>query len=144
MMTMEERVMAGLARPRLYAILLGAFGALALLICGVGLLAVLSYVVAQRSRELAVRSALGATQGHIVRLVLRQGAIVCVAGLAVGIPAAWLLSGAIRGLLFGVGPHDAFTFVLVPIVLLVAGVAACVPPAVRAVRLDPLRLLRSS
>ena len=136
--------MAGLARPRLYAILLSAFGALALLISGVGLLAVLSYVVAQRSRELAVRSALGATQGHIFRLVLRQGAVVCLAGLAAGIPTAWLLSGAIRGLLFGVEPHDAFTFLIVPVVMLVAAVAACLPPAVRAVRLDPLRLLRSS
>jgi putative ABC transport system permease protein len=143
-MTMEDRVMAGLARPRLYAILLAAFGALALLITGVGLLAVLSYVVAQRSRELAVRSALGATQGNIVRLVLRQGAAVCLGGLAIGLPAAWLLTGTMRGLLFGVERHDVLTFTLVPVVLFLVTLIACVPPAVRAVRLDPLRLLRSA
>lgn len=144
MMTMEERVMAGLVRPRLYTILLVAFAALAVLITAVGLLAVLSYVVALRSRELAVRSALGATRANIIQLVLRQGAIVWVAGLAVGLPTAWILSGAIRTLLFGVEPHDGFTFLVVPIVLLMVALAACIPPAIRAVRLDPLRVLRAS
>ena len=144
MMTMEERVMAGLARPRLYTILLVAFAALAVLITAVGLLAVLSYVVALRSRELAVRSALGATRTNIMHLVLRQGAIVCVAGLAVGLPSAWILSGTIRNLLFGVEPHDSFTFLVVPIVLLVVALTACIPPAIRAVCLDPLKILRTS
>lgn len=144
MMTMEERVMAGLVRPRLYTILLVAFAALAVLITAVGLLAVLSYVVALRSRELAVRSALGATRANIIQLVLRQGAIVWVAGLAVGLPTAWILSGTVRTLLFGVEPHDGFTFLVVPIVLLMVALAACIPPAIRAVRLDPLRVLRAS
>ena len=144
MATLEDRVMAGLARPRLYTILLVTFAVLALVITAVGLLGVLSYVVAQRSRELAVRSALGATRAHLVQLVLRQGAIVCAAGVAVGLPAAWILSGTIRGLLFGVRPHDPFTFLVVPVVLLAVALAACIPPALRAVRLDPLRILRSS
>lgn len=144
LMTMEERVIAGLARPRLYAILLGAFGGLALVITGVGLLAVLSYVVAQRSRELALRTALGASQADIVRLVLGQGAVVCLAGLAIGLPAAWLLSGTIRGLLFGIAPHDPLTFAIVPAVLLAATIIACVSPAIRAIRLNPLQLLRST
>jgi putative ABC transport system permease protein len=143
-MTMEDRVMAGLARPRLYTILLVSFAALALIITAVGLLAVLSYVVAQRSRELAVRSALGATRAHLVRLVLRQGALVCAGGLAAGLPAAWILTGTIRGLLFGVEPHDGLTFFVVPLVLLIVTLAACIPPALRAVRLDPLLILRSS
>lgn len=136
--------MAGLVRPRLYTILLVAFAALAVLITAVGLLAVLSYVVALRSRELAVRSALGATRANIIQLVLRQGAIVWVAGLAVGLPTAWILSGTVRTLLFGVEPHDGFTFLVVPIVLLMVALAACIPPAIRAVRLDPLRVLRDS
>ena len=144
MMTMEERVMAGLARPRLYTILLVAFAALAVLITAVGLLAVLSYVVALRSRELAVRSALGATRAHIIQLVLRQGAIVCLAGLAVGLPSAWILTGTIRNLLFGVEPHDGFTFLVVPVVLLMVVLTACIPPAIKAVRLDPLKVLRAS
>jgi predicted permease len=143
-MTMEERVMTTLARPRLYAVLLSAFGGLALLITGVGLFAVLSYVVAQRSRELAVRTALGATRANILGLVLRQGAYVCLAGVAIGLPTAWILSSTIRTLLFGIAPHDAATFVVVPLVLLAATLAACLPPALRAVHLDPLRVLRSS
>jgi putative ABC transport system permease protein len=144
MMTMEERVRAGLARPRLYTILLAGFASLAVVITAVGLLGVLSYVVAMRSRELAVRSALGATHADLVLLVLRQGALVCAAGLAIGVPTAWMLSGTIRSLLFGVEPHDGFTFLVVPLALLAVALLACVPPALRAKRLDPLTVLRSS
>ena len=140
--TMEEGILTGLAQPRLYAMLLGGFATLSLLIAAVGLLGVLSYSVAQRSRELAVRSALGARRADILLLVVKQGLVVTLAGLAIGIPAALALTGSISRLLYGVTRHDPLTFSVVPLLLLAASMLACLPPAIRAARTDPLRLLR--
>jgi ABC-type antimicrobial peptide transport system permease subunit len=136
--TLENRMLTALARPRLYAILLGGFAALALLLAAVGLFGVLSYNVALRSPELAVRMALGARPADIVRLVMRQGLAVTGAGLAAG------LLGAAWALLYGVTEHDAVSYLVVPLVLLAAAAVSCIVPARRAARLDPLRLLRSS
>lgn len=141
-MTMEDRMMRGLARPRLYAILLAGFAGFALVVAAVGLVGVLSYTVAQRSRELAVRTALGARQGDIVALILRQGLVVTAAGLAVGIAGSFALTRSIATLLYGITPHDRLTYVAVPLLLAVVAVAASVAPALRAARLDPLKVLR--
>jgi putative ABC transport system permease protein len=140
--TLEDRMLTSLARPRLYAILLGSFGILALGVATVGLFAVLSYTVAQRSRELAVRTALGARPIDIIRLVLHQGLAVTAAGLVVGLLASVALARSIAALLYGVTPHDGVTYALVPIVVLVMASAACFAPARRASRLDPLQTLR--
>jgi predicted permease len=140
---MQDRMLATLARPRLYAILLGALAAFALAVAAVGLFGVLSFTVAQRSRELAVRAALGARPGDIVRLVLRQGVIVTSAGLTVGLLGSAALARSIGTLLYGVTPHDAVTYVIVPALVMCIAAAACVGPALRAARLDPLRVLRS-
>jgi putative ABC transport system permease protein len=142
--TMEQKLMGNLARPRLYAMLLAWFAACALAIAGVGLFGVLSYSVAQRSREIAVRSALGATSGNIVRLVVGQGMVVTVAGLVVGLGAAALLTRLMSSFLFGVTPRDPLTFVVVPIVLLLVSIVACLVPARRAVKVDPLGVLRGA
>jgi putative ABC transport system permease protein len=143
-MTMEERLMMGLARPRLYAMLLGAFAGLALLIAGVGLFGLLSFTVAQRSRELALRTALGATRAAILRLVLLYGVGVAAAGIAVGLVASVGLRASISALLHGVTPADPLTYVVVPLLLLAVAVAACAVPAWRAARLDPLRVLKGA
>ena len=141
-MPLEQRMLTTLARPRLYAVLLAGFAGFALVIAGVGLFGVLSYSVSQRSRELAIRAALGARRLDIFRLVLLQGLAVTLAGLAVGLGASTWLTRQLATQLYGVTPHDTLTFVLVPLVLLLASAVACVVPARRAARLDPLRVLR--
>ncbi|OFW03852.1 MAG: hypothetical protein A3H96_06640 [Acidobacteria bacterium RIFCSPLOWO2_02_FULL_67_36] len=141
--TMEQRLTGNLARPRLYAVLIGAFAAFALIIAAVGLFGVLSYSVSQRSREIAVRGALGARPSDIVRLVVGQGLTVTVAGLIAGLAASVVLTGAIRSFLFGVQVHDTRTFVVVPLILLVVAAVACFIPARRAARLDPLKVLKA-
>jgi predicted permease len=142
MMTMEERLMSTLAKPRLYAVVLAAFGAFALTIAAVGVFGVLSYTVAQRVREIAVRTALGARPGDIVRLVLGQVAAVGVAGIAAGLWLALAASQWLSKVLYGVHPHDALTFIVVPSVLAVVTVAASLAPARRAARVDPIRALK--
>jgi putative ABC transport system permease protein len=144
MMTIEDRLlMTSLARPRLYAMLLGSFAIVALVVTAVGLFGVLSYTVAQRTRELGVRSALGARKRDLVALVLRQGMRVTVAGIAAGLIAAAWLTRFIATLLYGATPGDWMTYAFVVIVVLVVAALACVVPARRAARLDPLRALRS-
>ena len=111
-MTMEERVISSLERPRFYAVLLGGFAGFAVLIAGVGLFGVLSYSVAQRSREIGVRTALGAQPGDIVRLVVRQAFMITAAGLAAGLWVAFALVRYLSTFLYGVTTHDAASFVV--------------------------------
>jgi predicted permease len=141
-MTMEDRLMSSLSRPRAYALVLGGFAVFALAIAAVGLFGVLSYSVAQRSREIGVRTALGAQTVDIVALVLRTGMAITTVGLAGGLVAAALLVESLSKVLYGVGPFDPATFIVVPIVLALAAVLACVGPARRAARIDPIRALR--
>lgn len=143
-MSMEDRLLIGLARPRLYTILLGGFACFALVIAAVGLFGVLSYTVAQRSREIAVRSALGARPSQIVGLVVTQGLAIASAGLIVGVGAAIVLARSMSTFLYGVTAHDPFTFIVVPVLLLLVAGIACLVPAHRAAHVDPLRVLRGS
>jgi predicted permease len=139
--TLEERLLRGLARPRLYAILLGGFAAFSVIIAGVGLFGTLSYIVAQRSRELALRMALGARKIDIVCQVLRQGMTVASTGMAAGLLGSLAFVRGIAAMLYGVTPHDNVTFLVVPVVLLLVALVACAAPALRASRVDPMRLL---
>ncbi len=142
-MTLDDQLVAtNLALPRLYAFLLGGFATLALLVAGVGLFGVLSYVVAQRTRELGIRSALGARPQDLVGLVLRQGLGTTIVGLAIGLAAAGVLMRFVATLLYGISAADLPTYLGVPALLLVVAAAACIVPAQRAARLDPLRALR--
>jgi putative ABC transport system permease protein len=143
-MTMEDRVMTSLSRPRTYAILLSAFGVFALLIAGVGLFGVLSYSVAQRSREIGVRTALGAQAIDIVALVVRQGLAIAVVGMSVGLSLAYALGGYVGSFLYGVTRHDVWSFAIVAATLTVVSMLACAVPARRAARLDPLTVLKAS
>jgi predicted permease len=142
-MTMEDRVMTSLEKPRLYAVVLAWFGAFALLIAGVGLFGVLSSNVAQRTREIGVRSALGAGASDIVALVLRQTLWIVGAGVAIGVAAALIGVRMLSAFLYGVRPHDALTFVAVPIVIVAVAAVACLVPARRAAKVDPLIALRT-
>jgi len=143
-MTMDDRLMTGLARPRLYAVLLGGFAGLALLIAAVGMYGVLAYSVAQRRREIGVRAALGATPAAIVALVVRQGAVITLTGLAIGLTGAYIAVGWISSFLFGITARDPFVFALVPIVLLVVAILAAFVPARRAATIDPLKAMRGT
>ena len=141
-MTMEDRVSASLAKPRLYAVLLGTFAGFALAIAGVGLFGVLSYGVAQRGREIGVRSALGAQRRDIVALVVRQSMAIAGAGVAIGLLASLWLTTALQRFLYGVAPHDGVSFAAVAAVLLIVAALASVVPARRAARVDPVKVLR--
>jgi predicted permease len=141
-LTMEERVLTSLARPRLYAGGLGAFALFALLIAATGLFGVLSYSVAQRSREIGVRTALGARPADIVRLILEQGLVITLAGVVLGLGAAMAAMTSMSTFLYGVTARDGRTFIAVPALLFVVAAAACLVPAVRAARVDPLRVLK--
>ena len=124
--------------------MLGTFAALALALASVGLYGVLSYGVAQRRRELALRAALGARRADLVGLVLREGLAVTIAGAALGLVAATGLTRWMQGVLFGVTPLDAVSFALAPVVLLPVAVAACLLPARRAGATDPAVALRGN
>jgi putative ABC transport system permease protein len=142
-MTMDDRVMTSLARPRLYAVVLAGFGVFALLVAGVGLFGVLSFSVAQRTREIGVRSALGAQAHDIVALVLGQALWIVGIGVPIGLAAAVAGVRLLSAFLYGISPHDALTFVAVPIVIAAVGAVACLVPARRAAKVDPLTALRS-
>jgi ABC-type antimicrobial peptide transport system permease subunit len=141
-MTLEERLGQSLSRPRVYAVLLGGFALFALLIAGAGLFGVLSFSVTQRSRELAVRAALGATRAGVIGVAVKQIGVAIVAGLAIGIAAAFGLSNNLAPFLYGVPATDWLSFGVAPIVLLLVGVAACMVPARRVARTDPIQVLR--
>jgi ABC-type antimicrobial peptide transport system permease subunit len=142
-MTMEDRVMNSLAKPRTYALLLIGFAACALTIASTGLFGVLSLAVAQRTREIGVRTALGATARDVVHLVLRQAATVVAFGLSLGLMTAFATVEWLSKLLYGVSPYDTPTFIAAPAIVAAIAALACLVPARRAARIDPLRALRS-
>ena len=121
---------------------LAAFAVLAVGLASVGLYGVLSYGVSQRRRELGVRSALGAAQRDVIRLVVSEALAVTMVGLVIGLVAAAALTRLMQGVLFGVGALDMVSFVAAPMVLLVVAMLASVLPARRAARTDPSEALR--
>jgi ABC-type antimicrobial peptide transport system permease subunit len=141
-MSLDERVGRSLSRPRVYAVLLGGFAVFALLIAGAGLFGVLSYSVTQRSRELAVRSALGASRAAVVGVAVKQIGVAIAAGLAVGLALAIAFVNNLAPFLYGVSATDWISFGVAPIVLIAVGIAACVFPARRVALTDPITVLR--
>jgi predicted permease len=141
--TLREWLAAELVRPRFGAVLLGTFGALALVLAGIGTYGLLAYAVAQRTREIGVRLALGARPRAIVREVLGRGMRLAGVAVAVGVVGALALTRLLAGLLAGVGPTDPLTFAGTVALLLAAAALACVVPAWRASRVPPTVSLRA-
>ena len=140
--TMDHWVSTSAAQPRLSAALLGVFAAVALLIAAIGVYGVLAYSVNQRSREIGLRIALGAQPSGVLRWIVGRGMLLSAAGIAAGIAGAFALSRLLSGLLFGVQPRDPATFAAVAALLLLVAFAACLGPARRASRVDPMVTLR--
>jgi putative ABC transport system permease protein len=141
--TMEEVLRDTFARQSLSAMLVTGFSLASLLLAAVGIYGVLAYSVARRTREIGVRVALGAAPGRILRLVVGSGARMVVAGAATGMAAALLLSGLMKGLLFGISPRDPLSFLLAPIVLIAVALLAAYIPARRAAHISPVDALRA-
>jgi predicted permease len=141
--SMQDVVDEQLARPRFYLVLIGLFAVLSVVLAAIGIYGVVAYVVAQRTREIGVRMALGARQGQVVGLMLWQGLRPAALGMAIGLIVAIGGARLIRGLLYEVQPHDPMTFVAVSMGLLVVVVIACAIPARRASGVAPAEALRS-
>src|SRR4051812_34157101 len=140
---LSQRVAASVDQPRFATTVLATFAVLALALASVGLYGVLSYSVSQRRRELGVRAALGAAKSDLVRLVIREGLGATGIGLAIGMAASAGLTRLMQSVLFGIGPLDMVAFVAAPLILLPVALAACLLPASRAARTNPIEALRS-
>jgi putative ABC transport system permease protein len=141
--TMDELVGARTAQRRLNMLLLGLFGVLGLVISAVGIYGVMAYAVSQRTREIGVRMALGATRGRVIGMVLRQAAVLVTIGLVLGAGGAWYLSTMATRFLFRLDPHDPRAFAAATVVLIGSAVIASVVPARRAARVAPIVALRA-
>ena len=140
--TLEQDVAAVLARPRLYALLVTCFAIVAVTLATIGVYGLIAYVVAQRTREIGIRLALGATRERIFLHVVRQGTGLVVTGLVLGLIAAASVRTAASNLLFGVTPGDPMTYLLAALTLAGIAVAAVMIPAHRATQVEPVRALR--
>jgi putative ABC transport system permease protein len=139
---MPELVEATVAQPRFQTTLLGMFGALALVLAGVGIYGVISYSVIQRTHEIGIRMSLGAQPAQVLRLVMGQGVKLAIVGIVAGGVAALALTRLMMSLLFGVGPADPLTLAGVAVLLVAVALLACYVPARRAMRVDPMTALR--
>jgi predicted permease len=140
--TMDQVIEAALGQRRLTTWLLGSFAGVALLLAIIGMYGVIAYAVARRTHEVGIRRALGAQQADILRLVLRQGLALALAGVAVGIAGAFALTRVTQGLLFQVTATDPAAFIGIAVLFLIAALAASYIPARRAARIDPMAALR--
>jgi predicted permease len=140
--TLSETVSASLAERRFSLEMIALFALTALLLAGLGIYGVISYIVSERTHEIGIRIALGAERKNILRMVLRQGLGLAIAGAAVGLVGALVVSHLMAGLLYGVRPTDPVTFSSVALLLLGVALLACYIPARRAIRVDPLVALR--
>jgi ABC-type antimicrobial peptide transport system permease subunit len=139
---MRDSVLRTVSTQRLAAVVVGVFSLAALLIAAAGLHGVLAFGVAQRRREIGIRLALGATPAAVMRLVARDGVVMAVAGLALGLVAAYGIGGVLGGLLVEISPADPTTFAAVAAMVLVVAMMAVWPPAMAATRIDPSSTIR--
>jgi putative ABC transport system permease protein len=140
--TMENVISESIAAARFRTSLLAIFAAVALVLAMVGIYGVMSYAVTQRTHEMGIRMALGARGLDVVKLIVRNGMSLALVGAIIGLAGAFAITRLMTGLLFGVSPTDALTFVLVTAGLLLVAMFACYIPARRATKVDPLVALR--
>jgi predicted permease len=141
-MTLEDAALRGVGNRTFATVLFGAFGTLALVLSALGIFGVLAFAVEQRTREVGIRIALGASRGRVIRMVVLQGMSLVLVGLAVGVAVALMASGLLSSLLFQVAPTDPPTLALVALVALASATLASYLPARRAARIEPMRVLR--
>ncbi|HEY6215061.1 MAG TPA: ABC transporter permease [Pyrinomonadaceae bacterium] len=140
--TVDEIVSESLAIDRFSMVLFSSFGLLGLALAGVGIYGVMAFGVAQRTQEFGVRMALGAQRSQVMKLVLREGTIVAIIGAVIGVGGAYLVGRAMRSTLYGVGAMDTFAVGGTAILLLIVALLACLIPALRASRVEPMVALR--
>jgi putative ABC transport system permease protein len=140
--SMEEYLSASVAAPRFSTTLLSIFAGVALVLTVVGLYGVMSYSVAQRTNEIGIRMALGAQSRDVLLMIVRQGSMLILLGLGIGLAGAYALTRVISSLLFGVTAKDPFTFAAVSVLLAFVALLACYIPALRATKVDPMNALR--
>lgn len=140
--TVAEHLQLSVFIPRIAGTILAIFGALSVVLAVVGLYSIIAFAVAQRTREIGVRMALGASRRDVLRLVLRQGVVLTVTGLVIGVGLAVAAAQALRSQLIGIAPSDPVSFAGPALLLLLVALLACAVPAFRATRLDPVRALR--
>jgi putative ABC transport system permease protein len=141
--TMAETMSVAVSTPRFRTLLIAVFASLAFVLAMAGVYGVMAYTVGRRTSEIGLRMALGAASSDILGLVMTTGMRLAVAGIAVGCVLAFAVAQALRGMLFAVAPSDPLVFVAVPLALLLTAAAACIIPARRASRVDPMRALRA-
>jgi putative ABC transport system permease protein len=141
--TLEQIVSRSISQPKFYMTLLAAFAGLALVLAAIGIFGVLSYAVAQRTREIGIRMALGAQESTLVGLVVREAMLLAAAGVALGLMAAFAVSRSLATFLFQTPPTDPLTFTAVAGLLAIVALTASYIPARRATRVDPLVALRA-
>jgi predicted permease len=141
--TMEQRLDSALTSQRFAAFLLGLFAAVALILAIIGLYGILAYFVNQRTYEMGIRIALGAGNSNMLWMVLRRGMTLTFIGVAIGLAGSLGFSILLEGLLFGTGMIEPATYAIVSVILIVISIVACLVPARRAVRVDPLIAIRS-
>ena len=140
--TMQRHFEKAFILPRVSATLFGVFGGTGLALAMIGLYGVMSFSVRRRTREIGIRMALGAERGAVLRMVARQGLTLTLVGLGCGLPIAFGLGRVTSSALYGISPSDPVTFVAIPLLLLLVGLAASLVPARRAARVDPMVALR--
>ena len=141
--TMQQIVANALSRPRLFAVLAAAFAMVAALLAAIGVYGVTAYLVTQRTRELAIRLALGARPAELLLMVIRQGVAWTIVGLLLGVAGSIALSRYLQGVLFGITPADPATFAGASAVFLLVAILATFIPARRIAHVDPLVALRT-
>jgi predicted permease len=141
--TLDEVLSTSLSVRRFSMEMVAFFAGTALLLAGLGIYGTISYLVNEQRREIAIRLALGAQRGSILKMVLRRGLGLVAAGAGLGVAGALIVSHLMAGLLFGVSPNDLLTFVAVSVVLTLVALAASCIPALRAMRLDPITMLHT-
>jgi hypothetical protein len=140
---MTEYILPAVSRNQIAADLLILLGIISLLLAAMGIYAVMAYAVSQRTREIGIRVTLGAQRMDVIRMILRQGAVLGICGIALGLAGAFATTRLLAGYLFGVSPLDPGTFLAVIGMLALVVLAACYLPARRATRVDPLLAIRS-
>jgi putative ABC transport system permease protein len=141
--TLDQVVDESMNDQRFTLILFSSFAAVALFLAGLGIYGVMSFSVAQRSHEIALRMALGATRSRVVSLIIRDGIILAAIGLGLGLIGAYFVGRAMQSILFGIQALDFTAFLSVALVLMAAAILACFLPARRAASVSPMRVLRT-